>query len=139
MALKLTCFQLQWLVPRHQREDWILWIDYFIPAPSISVTRRQSGHVFTEQMCFTESCPVWPSAPLTTMHSFLPLTSCPHPHSLPHAPPAPLTAPHGLQRCLRLVMELKLSPQLLQPCFSLSRLVLEDPLFGPGCRDEGCG
>lgn len=50
-----------------------------------------------------------------------------------------ITAPHGLQRCLRLVMELKLSPQLLQPCFSLSRLVLEDPLLGPGCRDEGCG
>lgn len=37
-----------------------------------------------------------------------------------------LTSPHSLQRCLLLVMELKVSPQLLHPGFSLSRLVLED-------------
>lgn len=37
-----------------------------------------------------------------------------------------LTAPHCLQWCRRLVMELKLSLQLLQACFSLSRLDLED-------------
>ena len=44
--------------------------------------------------------------------------------------PPGLTAPHNLQWCFLLVMELKVSPQLLQPCFSLSRLVLEDPLLG---------
>lgn len=37
-----------------------------------------------------------------------------------------LTSPHSLQRYLLLVMELKVSPQLLHPGFSLSRLVLED-------------
>lgn len=37
-----------------------------------------------------------------------------------------LTAPHCLQWCRLLVMELKLSLQLLQACFSLSRLDLED-------------
>lgn len=47
--------------------------------------------------------------------------------------PPGLTAPHSLQWCLLLVMELKVSPQLLQPCFSLSRLVLEDPLLGSDC------
>lgn len=39
---------------------------------------------------------------------------------------AMLTSPHSLQRYLLLVMELKVSPQLLHPGFSLSRLVLED-------------
>lgn len=47
--------------------------------------------------------------------------------------PSGLTAPHSLQWCFLLVMELKVSPQLLQPCFSLSRLVLEDPLLGSDC------
>lgn len=47
-------------------------------------------------------------------------------------PPLRLTAPHSLHRCFLLVMELKVSPQLLQPCFSLSRLVLADPLLGSG-------
>lgn len=39
---------------------------------------------------------------------------------------APLTTPHSLQWCFLLVMELKVSPQPLQLCFSLSRLVFED-------------
>lgn len=47
--------------------------------------------------------------------------------------PPGLTAPHSLQWRFLLVMELKVSPQLLQPCFSLSRLVLEDPLLGSSC------
>lgn len=47
-----------------------------------------------------------------------------------------LTAPHSLQWCFLLVMELKVSPQLLQPCFSLSRLVLEDPLLGSSYRRQ---
>ena len=44
-----------------------------------------------------------------------------------------LTTPHVLQWCFLLVIELKVSPQLLQPCFSLSRLVLEDPFLGSSC------
>lgn len=52
------------------------------------------------------------------------------PRGRPPPPPSPLTAPHSLQWCFLLVMELKVSPQPLQPCFSLSRLVLEDPLLG---------
>lgn len=55
--------------------------------------------------------------------------------ALPH-PPSPLTAPHSLQWCFLLVMELKVSPQPLQPCFSLSRLVLEDPLLGSSYRKQ---
>lgn len=47
-----------------------------------------------------------------------------------------LTTPHSLQWCFLLVMELKVSPQLLQPCFSLSRLVLEDPLLGSSYKRQ---
>lgn len=47
-----------------------------------------------------------------------------------------LTTAHSLQRCLLLVIELKVSPQLLQPGFSLSRLVFEDPLLGSCCGGQ---
>lgn len=53
-----------------------------------------------------------------------------------HRLPPGLTAPHSLQWCFLLVMELKVSPQLLQPGFSLSRLVLEDALLGSSYRGQ---
>lgn len=49
-----------------------------------------------------------------------------------------LTTPHSLHRCFLLVMELKASPQLLQPSFSLSRPVLADPLLDSSYRRQVC-
>lgn len=54
-----------------------------------------------------------------------------HGEVAPRPAPLPrLTAAHSRQRCLLFMMELKVSPQLLQPDLSLSRRVFEDPLLG---------